>query len=389
MKDDQFESLDIAKISSMFDEYFQPSIKWDLYLYKENNKKVGIIYFYESKDKPIICTKNDSKAKFSEGFVFYRYGGQVKNIRFAELNKIIQSKIEKERTSWQRFLSQVIQIKPEKALIVDLDKGIINEGSQKIIIDESIVDKFKFIKEGEFNEKIGAPTLKLVGEISSIGKVIEKVIPTPYAITADRIFETFFNQSCDQPLEYVKTLCFETSPYFPLWFFVSESGKSVTEVEDTWISCKNARSDVRKKLIHRLSSDNEKSYEIGKILSLDCNFSMLEAGNIDKHVEKFKNDLGLSERSTPTVKRSIVYNAITSGYTGIVSDLIEKNPRPVFEAISHLPSNYVSENRDWLLESLKTIYSLNQNPSNKTDFRKAICSVDTKLYHPEINIIQR
>lgn len=393
MKDDQFERMDVAKISSKFDEYFQPSIKWDSYVYKEEGKKAGIIYFFESKDKPIISTRNDSRGNFSEGSIFYRYGGQVNNIRFPELSSIIQSKIENERISWQKFLSQVIQIKPEKALILDLDKGIINEGNQKIIIDESIVDKFKFIKEGEFNEKRGAPTLKLVGSISNIsaevGKVIEKMVPTPYAITADRIFETFFNQSCDQPLEYINALCYESSYYFPLWFFVSESEKSVNEIEDTWLSCKNARTDIRRNLIHRLSSDNERSYEIGNILSLHNDFSMLEAENIEKYAENIKTNLKLSQRSTPTIERSIVYNAVISGYTSIVSDLIEKNPRPVFEAISHLPPNYVSENRDWLLKSLKTIYSLNQNSSNKTNFRKAICSVDTKLYHPEINIIER
>ena len=386
MKNDQFERLDVSKISSKFDEYFHPSIKWDSYTYIEENKKIGIIYFFESKDKPIISAKNDSKANFSEGSIFYRYGGQVNNIRFPELNRIIHSKIENERFSWQKFLSQVIQIKPEKALILDLDKGIINEGSQKIIIDESIVDKFKLIKEGEFNEKSGAPTLKLVGSISNssleLGKVIEKPIFTPYAVTTDRIFEAFFNQSCDQPLEYLKRLCYESSYYLPLWFFVSKSRKSANEIEDVWSSFKNARTDVRANLVNRLTSDHGGSYEIAKILSLDGDFSLLDTGNIGEYVESFKNQLGLSEHVTPTIKRSIVYNAIMGGYPSIVNNLIEENPRPVFEAISHLPSNYVSENKDWVLNALKHIYSLDINSFNKTDFRKAVCSVDIKLYHP-------
>jgi hypothetical protein len=388
MKDDQFEKLDVARISRTFDEYFQPSIKWDMYTYNEQDKKAGIIYFFESKDKPIISTKNDSRANFSEGFIFYRYGGQVNNIRFPELSRIIHSKIEDERTSWQKFLSQVIQIKPEKALILDLDKGIINEGNQKIIIDESIVDKFKLIKEGEFNEKTGAPTLKLVGSISNtsteIAKVIEKPILTPFAITTDSIYDAFFNQSCDQPFEFICRLCYESSSYLPLWFFLSKSKKSASEIEDAWASFTDARRDIRKSLIDRLTSDQESSYKIAKLLQLDDDFSMTDTGGFKEYVEKIRNRLRLTKQSIPTIERSLVYNAIMSGYTDIVDNLIENNSRPIYEAVSHLPSNYIKENKTWLLKSLKDIHSLDLNTFSKTNFRKAVCSVDIKLYHPSI-----
>ncbi|HII90804.1 MAG TPA: ATP-binding protein [Methanosarcina sp.] len=394
MKDDQFERLDVAKIGSKFDEYFQPSIKWDSYVYNLEGKKAGIIYFFESKDKPIISTKNDSRANFSEGSIFYRYGGQVNNIRFPELNTIIHSKIENERISWQRFLSQVIQIKPEKALILDLDRGIISEGDQKIIIDESIIDKFKFIKEGEFNEKSGAPTLKLVGTISNIsaesGKIIEKPVPTPYAITADRIFEAFFTQSCDHPFEFISSFCHESSPNLPMWFFLSKSGKSIHQVEDIWSSFKDAKKYVRRHLIKRLTDDNDRFYAIAKIHPLEEDFSLTDIGIFNEYVESIKNRLKLTKRSNAMVERSIVYSAVISGHTDIITNLIETNPRPVFEAISHLPSNYISENKDWILKSLKTIYSLNLDNSYKTGFRKAVCSVDIKLYHPnygEISLI--
>jgi hypothetical protein len=302
------------------------------------------------------------------------------------LNKIIHSKIENERISWQKFLSRIIQIRPEKALILDLDKGIINEGNQKIIIDESIVDKFKLIKEGEFNEKIGAPTLKLVGSISNssveIGKVIEKPILTPYAITTDRIFEAFFNQSCSQPFEFLSRLCYESSHYFPIWFFVSKSKKSVNEVEDVWSSFQDVMKDIRENLIDRLSSDHESSYEIAKILPLEDDFSLLDVGHFEEYALDIKNKLRLPERSIHKIKRSIVYNAIMSGHTDIVTNIIENDPRPVFEALSHIPSNNISKNKDWVLKSLKDVHSLDQNTFSKTDFRKAVCSVDIKLYHP-------
>lgn len=272
-------------------------------------------------------------------------------------------------------------------MILDLDKGIINEGNQKIIIDESIIGKFKLIKEGEFNEKIGAPTLKLVGSISNVstefGKVIEKPIPTPYAITANRIYEAFFNQTCDYPFEFISSFCYESSSNLPLWFFLSKSGKSVHEVEDAWSSFKDARKDVRQNLIKRLTDDHNGAYIIAKVLPLDDDFSMIDIGTFNEYVGIIKNRLTLSKRSDPIVERSIIYDAVMRGHTDIVTNLIENKPRPVFEAISHLPSNCISENKDWILKSLKTIYSLNLDASYKTNFRKTVCSVDIKLYQPD------
>lgn len=66
----------------------------------------------------------------------------------------------------------------------------------------------------------------------------------------------------------------------------------------------------------------------------------------------------------------------------IVNNWIENNSRPTYEAISHLPSNYINENKSWVLKSLKAMHSLNLKDINKTNFRKAVCSVDIKLFHP-------
>jgi hypothetical protein len=38
----------------------------------------------------------------------------------------------------------------------------------KILLDKELLDKIKFIKEGQFIEKGGTPTLRLIGEISGL-----------------------------------------------------------------------------------------------------------------------------------------------------------------------------------------------------------------------------
>ena len=43
-----------------------------------------------------------------------------------------------------------------------------NVGGVKVLIDSGLVSKLKVIKEGQFSEKEGAPTLRLVGDIEGL-----------------------------------------------------------------------------------------------------------------------------------------------------------------------------------------------------------------------------
>lgn len=50
---------------------------------------------------------------------------------------------------------------------MNLETGEVDGASGKFIIDEKLLKEIEFIKEGEFKEKSGTPTLKLVGELTS------------------------------------------------------------------------------------------------------------------------------------------------------------------------------------------------------------------------------
>lgn len=61
---------------------------------------------------------------------------------------------------------------PSNAAILDTENGLISKGSARIlVVDQQLVSKLKFIKEGQFSEKDGAPTLKLVGDVSPVDQV--------------------------------------------------------------------------------------------------------------------------------------------------------------------------------------------------------------------------
>ena len=52
--------------------------------------------------------------------------------------------------------------------MLDTLKGKIEGLGQTVLIDEKLLPQLKFIKRGEFSEKRGSPTLKLIGELRTV-----------------------------------------------------------------------------------------------------------------------------------------------------------------------------------------------------------------------------
>ena len=65
-------------------------------------------------------------------------------------------------------VERIADIGTGNALILDTNKNVLEGKGRPILIDQKLAESLKFIKEGEFDEKLGAPALKLVGEVSPI-----------------------------------------------------------------------------------------------------------------------------------------------------------------------------------------------------------------------------
>ncbi|MFC2013479.1 hypothetical protein ACFLU8_01125 [Chloroflexota bacterium] len=75
---------------------------------------------------------------------------------------------------------------------MDTVEGKIESGNRSILIDDELVPKLKFIREGEFVEKRGAITLRLIGDVQpiSVFGVKEKVSPhDPYTLRPGDVAE--------------------------------------------------------------------------------------------------------------------------------------------------------------------------------------------------------
>lgn len=172
----QFNAIDEERISGFINEYFSPYIDWEMGNYQIEDKFFGILYIYKSNQKPIIC-KKDSSDILKNGQIYYRYAGRTQVIEFAELSQIIENRIRDNNDLWVQKVKSIGEAGPTNIGILNTQKGLIEAAGGNLLIDEELIKKLKFIQEGQFSEKAGAKTLKLVGNVSSIGKIeVEKIV---------------------------------------------------------------------------------------------------------------------------------------------------------------------------------------------------------------------
>jgi len=192
---DQLHKLDSEQITGYLLETFSSAISWDLALIEIDGMCFAVFKIDEAKVKPVIARKDEGRDQtIKNGEIYYRYGGRTQKIQFAELEAIINARIDQNNKHWIDLVSKIGRAGPENAAILDTEKALIEKGDSKLLVlDEGLAEKIKFIKEGEFDEKTGATTLKLVGDVVPIDRVevIKKVkehLTKSYPLSAMELF---------------------------------------------------------------------------------------------------------------------------------------------------------------------------------------------------------
>lgn len=170
---DQFDKIDPERITGYILEIFSSDISWCHDVITHKAKKFGYFRVWEHREKPVITKKDEGKDhELRNGDIYYRYGGRTQRIQSSELENIINSRIEQTNRSWTELMSKIGRIGSQNAAILDTESGIISRGrNQILVIEDDLAQKLAFIKEGEFSEKEGAKTLKLIGDIVPVDRV--------------------------------------------------------------------------------------------------------------------------------------------------------------------------------------------------------------------------
>jgi len=352
-----FKGIDSEKLTQHLNDHFSPEIPWELLEYELQGKLYGLLYVYESQGKPVICTK-DAEKELKEGDIYYRYRGRTERIKYPELRAILENTRMQEQRLWMRHLTRIAKIGVKEVGVFDLQTGEVAGTSGSFLIDESLLSQLSFIKEGQFSEIKGKPTLKLLGNVKvspllpiSTGR--KQIIKTK-GIRIGDIVQAFLNrEKVLEPLEYIKQICFESTAYLPVYYFMDlgnlDSNKAV-EVVNGVVS----RAPAKSRLVNRMQKRTTQKLHIPEN---------------EKVASQMKRDF-----AKLLLKRKVNFEI-----TG--EDLIY-----CLQAIRGLSSIEVRKNSTYLRALLKAWFNAHYalaEGSVADHLRRAICWVDEALYMKE------
>lgn len=170
---EQFDKLDPEKVSGNLLNLFSGEIDWQHEVFYNGSLWFAAFYVNEARSKPIICKKDDGNDQIlKSGEIYYRYGGRTQKIQYSELEMIINQRVEQNNKQWLSLVQKIGKSGPQNAAILDAEKGIIEKNDDQIlVIDEQLIRQINFVKEGEFSEKSGAKTLKLIGTVQPMTQI--------------------------------------------------------------------------------------------------------------------------------------------------------------------------------------------------------------------------
>jgi hypothetical protein len=139
-------------------------------------------------------------------------------------------------------------------MIVDTNKNVLEAKGHSILIDQKLAESLKFIKEGEFDERLGAPTLKLVGEVSPVTvRAAGSTIVAHAAIFQEDILAKFLKQEkVDEPIQYILAGLAQSRLWLPTFYYVRMSGESNQDISQLVAALKISQKGKKKVLIDRL-----------------------------------------------------------------------------------------------------------------------------------------
>ena len=173
-----FQKIDPEKISGYLLDIFSSNITWEQADFDIDGKQFGVFKITESDTKPVIAKKDEGKDQsIRNGDIYYRYGGRTQKIQFAELESIINKRIAQNNKDWIDLVKDIGPEGPQGSIMLKTKQSLTDHSKGPFVVEQGLAKKLKFIKEGQFEEKLGATALKLVGDIVPVNTVeVERVI---------------------------------------------------------------------------------------------------------------------------------------------------------------------------------------------------------------------
>lgn len=215
-----FANLDPADLTSHIKAKLDPTPRVRPTVMDLGGKTVGILHVEQHPSRPVIVTKQEGDIR--EGDIFFRYPGQSSRIKYGDLRTMLDERDAMARQQILPMVEKLLQRGPDRVLLADLEEGVLDDGKRPITIDKTLLDQLSFIREGEFSEVNGAPTLRLIGEVRATG---DDRIGSRGVVTDANLLTNFLRQeTLFRPVEYIR-FAVEAShtEWLPIFYFAQQS----------------------------------------------------------------------------------------------------------------------------------------------------------------------
>lgn len=220
MTNNDFEKADPADFTKLIRSYLDPTPSVRTLVSSVGDKTIGVMYVEQHPGRPVIARGGDGKV-IKEGDIFFRYQGSCERIKYSDLRAILDERDRAARLDVLPLVERLLELGPARTLIADLEKGVLEDGRRPIVIDSTLLEKIKFIREGEFSEKVGTPALRLIGDVTANGDKVEtKIIRAN--ITPDAVMRNYLvEEKVAHPLDYLAHSAHSSREWQPLWYYIN------------------------------------------------------------------------------------------------------------------------------------------------------------------------
>jgi hypothetical protein len=370
----RFDSIDPAKVSSFLNAHCSPEIQWEIGTVDYAGVRLGFIYTFRHLRKPVLITATSGK-ELKEGDIYYRYRGQTTTIRYSELRTIIDNLLDQERRAWLQHLSTISEAGAANVAILDTLQGKLFGAGTPFLIDEALLRQIKFIREGQFTEAAGAPTLMLVGEVKTVSgvsttRIVQRGIHFEDLVTA---FLTSRPLSAEDAKSYLLESCHQLSAFAPIFYFVKQAKIPHNEAASFVRDAKSGLLNTRRSIVERLSKAT----------------SVMPVGTIERdggtRVRQASSVIATEMASAKGLqaKRTMLWSVLSTSPEEILASLPSVPIQALLEAITHMERPACIKYADILKQMLLTLFGTEfqkMDRNGKSLFRKAVAFLDQELY---------
>lgn len=249
LRDDQFAKLDLVKLTLAVKAHLQPTPSFRKGTIEIGGVQVGYVCVEPCIDKPVIVYRPGDR--LDDGAILFRYPAETAPAKFGDLRTLLEERDARRLRALVDVTSKIAEIGLENSAVLNMADGALKIGEHPMQLDQALLDQIKFIKEGRFDEVAGAPTLRLMGEISVVGGA--KLPSGRRLITDEDVLRNFLDQEpVLEPLEYIRfAVAGSRRGWAPIFFFGKLAGLSRQELLLLIGQVETARVNAREKVVRR------------------------------------------------------------------------------------------------------------------------------------------